>query len=472
MDMIRVMMITQDLGWSDTDMGLAARTAWTVQLCGKGRMQAALAYMKKQADETETVRDGVLCCPVSTRMKLTTLWDEWESTREDLLRVIASFRPDVIHVFGSEWIYGAVAKEVRVPVVIHMLGFLTVYYTALELVRRESVPPPKGRLSRLAERMTGKGRKRNRADPQRDAERTTERISGIERDIMRMNRYFMGRTQWDRMIVRYYAPGAVYFHVEEVIRPKVYDAAGTWTGSAGGRLRLLTISSGDLRKGSEIILRTAKILRDVVCTDFEWRVAGDPESFRCITQAPGIRPDEVNVKSLGVLDAGQIIGELQRADLFIHPSVIDNSPHAVCEAQLIGCPVIASRVGGLTDLIEDGATGFLYPYNEPHTLAFLIDGVCRRAGERERVSQNALREALRRHDPGRIAEDLYRVYRDVVKDYETGQDSQGHQVPEKERTGVHMVEVQDPGAAEPEPLDPENHASVTQGGGRAEAETV
>ena len=35
----------------------------------------------------------------------------------------------------------------------------------------------------------------------------------------------------------------------------------------------------------------------------------------------------------------QIVRELSEADLFIHPSIIDNSPNALCEAQLVGCPV-------------------------------------------------------------------------------------------------------------------------------------
>lgn len=98
---------------------------------------------------------------------------------------------------------------------------------------------------------------------------------------------------------------------------------------------------------------------------------------------------------------------------------MDNSSNAICEAQLIGCPVIASNVGGTAQLVEDGVTGFLYPYHEPHTLAFLIGHLYREEGVLTRISQNETALARQRHDPKLVAEAVLHTYASVIKDWES-----------------------------------------------------
>ena len=45
-----------------------------------------------------------------------------------------------------------------------------------------------------------------------------------------------------------------------------------------------------------------------------------------------------------------------------HSSYIENSPNSVGEAQMVGVPVVASRVGGTDSMVEHGKTGFMYPH--------------------------------------------------------------------------------------------------------------
>ena len=414
------MIITQNLSRIETDPGLAARTAQLIHYYGNHRMQAAMAYMKSHPDETNFTRDGVIYCPVTTKMDLGTTRDEWESTKQDLLRAIGEFRPDVIHCFGSEWIFSAVVRDVSVPVVIHMMGFLTIYHTTLDLLPncfQSDEQRKKGQIAYALRKLKHPLYPGKRQESGED-DHNFEAVNAIEQDIMGMNRYFMGRTEWDRNIVRYYSPGAKYYRVQEAVKPAVYGAAGQWRHLSRQKLHLLTISSADDRKGNGIILRTAKLLRDLLGLDFAWKVAGNRECFSRYEQITGIRCDDVNIELTGPLENDRIIYELKNADMFIHPSAIDNSPHSVCEAQLIGCPVIASNVGGVPDLVEDGVTGFLYPYNEPHTLAFLIGNLHLSPELLTSVSHNSCSAALERHDPFRIAETLYAAYKDIIDDYE------------------------------------------------------
>ena len=64
-------------------------------------------------------------------------------------------------------------------------------------------------------------------------------------------------------------------------------------------------------------------------------------------------------------------------DVFVMPSLMEGLGLSVIEAQACGIPVVASRVGGLVDLIEDGQSGYLVPINDPAALANRIIEVLR-----------------------------------------------------------------------------------------------
>lgn len=329
----------------------------------------------------------------------------WEYLLPKIRGAISDFKPDIIHCFGSEWPYGMIAEIVDLPVVIHMQGFLNVYDLSSKLVvteseeRRYLFPD----LKRLI-----KAKWKSKLDINADA---------FEQKLMKSNHYFMGRTEWDRNIVKYFSPGAKYYHVPEAIRPDIYDAPKLWCYNRKSKIRLITITQAGYLKGNEMILRTAQILKHLIGIDFEWRVAGKKDAFPLFEKKTGIKASNVNVTLLGMIGPEQIVDELAGADFYIHPAIIDNSPNSLCEAQLVGCPVIAANVGGIPQLVDDGKTGFLYPYNEPHTLAFKI---CNLIDDKElltAVSKAEIETSRNRHDPKTVADTVYRTYEAVISDY-------------------------------------------------------
>lgn len=376
-------------------------------------VKLAMAYAADGKHDDRIVRNGITYYAVHADMAIGITEEQWEMAKAELLQIIDEFNPDVIQCFGCEWPYGRIAEATSIPVIIHMMGFLNIYYMSLDMVHGRFCHEK----SEKAEKESLYARIRKKLSmiikkpvPTEPFVRPEVSRAESERRVMAVNRYFHGRTEWDRNIVRYYSPGAEYFHVDEIAKMSVYAAAGTWNPLRDGTLRLFTCSSGDDRKGNEIILRTAKILKELMNINFVWRVAGSREFFALFENRTGIRAEEVNVEPIGYIDDPAIIEELSKADFFIHPSIIDNSPHTVCEAQLIGCPVISSNVGGLPQLVSDGETGWLYPYNEPHTLAFLIGNLRGNKDLLEEVSHRETEIALKRHDPKRITGELIEVY--------------------------------------------------------------
>ena len=75
---------------------------------------------------------------------------------------------------------------------------------------------------------------------------------------------------------------------------------------------------------------------------------------------------------------------LQRMDLLVLPSSTEAMPMAVIEAMAMGKPVVASAVGGLCEIIEDGVSGLLV---EPGNVEQLVDRLSRLLGDTELRSQ-------------------------------------------------------------------------------------
>jgi glycosyltransferase involved in cell wall biosynthesis len=73
------------------------------------------------------------------------------------------------------------------------------------------------------------------------------------------------------------------------------------------------------------------------------------------------------------------------ADVFVQPSLTEGMPNAVLEAMAAGRPVIATRVGGVPELITDGETGRLVPPADPAALAAAIASLLADEAERLRL---------------------------------------------------------------------------------------
>lgn len=85
-------------------------------------------------------------------------------------------------------------------------------------------------------------------------------------------------------------------------------------------------------------------------------------------------------------------------DCFVLPSVKEGLPYAAMEAMAAGVPIVASRVGGIPDLIQDGETGLLVEPRSPAALEGAIGRVLADRGLRNRIGRRA-REAMARSFP-------------------------------------------------------------------------
>ncbi|MGQ9591996.1 MAG: glycosyltransferase, partial [Planctomycetota bacterium] len=83
------------------------------------------------------------------------------------------------------------------------------------------------------------------------------------------------------------------------------------------------------------------------------------------SEAPRAGP---RVRTLGVVPQAELAAWYRAADLFVLPSASEGCPVSAEEALACGLPVVASRVGGLPEIVDDGVTGRLVRAGDPAEL--------------------------------------------------------------------------------------------------------
>jgi glycosyltransferase involved in cell wall biosynthesis len=97
------------------------------------------------------------------------------------------------------------------------------------------------------------------------------------------------------------------------------------------------------------------------------------------------------------------------ADVFVLPSRSEGSPNVLLEALAAGCPIVATRVGGVSEIAEDGVSASLVPADQPRALASAIESVLTTPALAARLAEGA-RRAAARFTPGSRMEALQAVY--------------------------------------------------------------
>jgi glycosyltransferase involved in cell wall biosynthesis len=162
-------------------------------------------------------------------------------------------------------------------------------------------------------------------------------------------------------------------------------------------------------KGLPYLLRALRALAEER-DDFELWIVGDGEQraeYERLTGALGL---ESVVRFLGMRTKDQIAILLKQADLFVLPSLAENLPVAVIEAAMSGVPILATTVGGVPEIVTEGA-GRLVP---PGDVQALVDGLRSMLDEEPRDSHAIALEATRKYSLEAVGSRLRDVYRDAI----------------------------------------------------------
>lgn len=316
-----------------------------------------------------------------------------ESLLDACVKVVSDFKPDVIHVHGSEKPYGRIGEIIDVPIILSIQGILTeyikVYFGHLGFGRRIAIPDV----------LYGYLNMRRRAI--------------FERQVFRACKYFAGRTLWDQSHQAVLNPDGYYFSISEIMRPEFYHTQ--WSLPQTKLHAIYTTTSCLPYKGIDTLLDAVTILIrrfPDVCLRIGGNIPnrGYGGELRRKARILGI---ENRVEFLGWLPAEKIADELARAHVFVIPSFIENSPNSLAEAQLVGTPVVASSAGGILCMVGNAETGLLFPPGDAAVLAMQIGRIFNENDLAVHCSEHARQVAFARHDETTVVASYIQAYEEI-----------------------------------------------------------
>lgn len=105
---------------------------------------------------------------------------------------------------------------------------------------------------------------------------------------------------------------------------------------------------------------------------------------------------------------------LAAADVFTLPSHHEGLPTSIMEAMAMQLPVVATRVGGIPEMVADGTTGLLVEPNDPRGLGDALVSLLMDGPERLRLGHNARRSVIQCFSVGQMIESLESAYSDIA----------------------------------------------------------
>jgi len=183
-------------------------------------------------------------------------------------------------------------------------------------------------------------------------------------------------------------------------------------------------------EGEKIILhistfRPIKRITDCIEVVAQMReLGGPPVKLVMCGDGPERADAEALAARLGVADSvsfvgkkpqSEILGYLSAADLFLLPSQSESFGLSALEAMACEVPVIATRVGGLPEVIEEGGCGYLFDVGDTRGMAEGAIRVLSDAHEIERLGKRGREIAVSRFATERIIPQYEALYRLVIE---------------------------------------------------------
>ncbi len=375
-------------------------------------MQLAIATVYKGREIKKYEEDNIIYYLLPLKGNNT----QYNKQLENLWRFVTDdFKPNLVHIHGTEFAHGLAfinaCSEIRTVVSIQgLVSVISKYYysgikipeiiknlTLRDIVRRDSIIQQKWKLYKRGL---------------------------IETEILKKSSDVIGRTSWDKSHVLSINPNLRYHFCNETLREEFYHH--TWNYNNCEKHSIFVSQAWYPIKGLHKLLEAMPlILRGfpdakvyVAGTDItkmdnftdRIRLSGYGKYIRSLITKFNLSGKVIFCGSLNEMEMCQ---QYLKANVFVCPSSIENSPNSLGEAQMLGVPYLSAYVGGAPDMVSKQNDSSLYRFEEIEQLAYKICTIFNKKGCANTINERNL--ALERHDPILNTRQLLKIYNSITE---------------------------------------------------------
>ena len=294
-----------------------------------------------------------------------------------LLYILKKERPDIVHnyLFHADILGRIAARIMRVPIIISSL-------------RNENIG------GRLQERLLGM------------TDFCIDKVTAVSRNVADVH-ILKGTTKKDKVQVIYNG-----FELRDEQPSNVITLRRNMNIEDDAFL-LLMVANLKKKKGHTFLFSALQPLKEKGYK-FRLLVVGSGKERKNLEKEIVNKRLEKQVILAG--ERADISGLLSISDIFILPSIWEGLPNALLEAMATGLPVVATRVGGVPEIVIDNETGLLVKAKDSHALRDAIERLIKEPPLRERLARNARIQVRERFDIKQTVTDIEKLYEGLLKD--------------------------------------------------------
>ena len=336
---------------------------------------------------------------------------------EYFVNIIDKEKPDVIHIFGTEFLHSNLMVKASKKLsmlqntVVSIQGLVSLCakhyfaflprrvingFTLKEILKRNNI-----KNSALKFKKQG--------------------VSEVE--TLKEVKNVIGRTDWDEAAVKQINPNINYHFCNESLRDGFYNKE--WSLENCEKHSVFVSQSSYPLKGFHLMLEGFKEIVKKYPDAKLYTTGKNPltlkgkdklkQSFYSKYLGKLIKKYKLedNVEFLGFLSEEKMVERMLKSHVFVSPSSIENSPNSVGEAMILGVPTVSSDVGGVKNMLTHEQEGFIYPADEPYMLEYYVSKIFEDSDLAYKFSKNAKEHAEHTHNRSLNGKTLMEIYNKI-----------------------------------------------------------
>lgn len=192
------------------------------------------------------------------------------------------------------------------------------------------------------------------------------------------------------------------------VSPDQFTPKGFWLDGTKDKVKILVVGMLRFLKGQDVAIEAMRILRDAGFLKFHLDLCGsgpDEVAFAELVEKYNLT-DMVTFHG----DVGAVNSFYSEANIIVIPSRFESFGYVAVEACLMGRPVVASNCGGLSEIISDGESGYLFPPGDAISLADKILEVLENKELTTKIVEIASINASKKFNSNNMLDNIYLVY--------------------------------------------------------------